>query len=208
NSGVRQQLTRIAEKHGFSEESLEEASSLVWHTLTRSIRVGESSSLKLAECEKRIHEMKFYFPLPDSRMPFTLLGTEDSQSLWDGEGWRVKSGFLNGSIDLVFEWEGRVYLLDWKSNLLENYSKQRLAEAVYEHYLMQLQIYALATVRWLKLHDEEAYKKRFGGILYVFLRGMKDVDAFHFERPSWAKLKAYESELERPRKSHPAAISA
>ena len=126
----------------------------------------------------------------------------------DGEGWRVKSGFLNGSIDLVFEWEGRVYLLDWKSNLLENYSKQRLAEAVYEHYLMQLQIYALATVRWLKLHDEEAYEKRFGGILYVFLRGMKDVDAFHFERPSWAKLKAYESELERPRKSHPAAISA
>ena len=46
---------------------------------------------------------------------------------------------------------------------------------------MQLQIYALATVRWLKLHDEEAYEKRFGGILYVFLRGMKDVDAFHFE---------------------------
>ncbi len=208
NSGVRQQLTRIAEKHGFSEESLKEASSLVWHTLTRSIRVGESSSLKLAECEKRIHEMKFYFPLPDSRMPFTLLGTEDSQSLWDGEGWRVKSGFLNGSIDLVFEWEGRVYLLDWKSNLLENYSKQRLAEAVYEHYLMQLQIYALATVRWLKLHDEEAYEKRFGGILYVFLRGMKDVDAFHFERPSWTKLKEYESELERPRQSYPAAISA
>ena len=58
NSGVRQQLTRIAEKHGFSEESLEEASSLVWHTLTRSIRVGESSSLKLAECEKRMFQRR------------------------------------------------------------------------------------------------------------------------------------------------------
>ena len=89
----------------------------------------ESSSLKLAECEKRIHEMKFYFPLPDSRMPFTLLGTEDSQ-VSGTERLEGKSGFLNGSIDLVFEWEGRVYLLDWKSNLLENYSKQRLAEAV------------------------------------------------------------------------------
>ena len=99
-------------------------------------------------------------------------------------------------------------MLDWKSNLLENYSTQKLAEVVYEHYLMQLQIYALATVRWLKLHDEEAYEKRFGGILYVFLRGMKDLDAFHFERPSWAKLKAYESEFERQRKSYSATISA
>ena len=124
--------------------------------------------------------MKFYFPLPDSKNPFTLLGTEESQKLWNGEGWRGKSGFLNGSIDLVFEWKNRVYLLDWKSNLLENYSKEKLAEVVRDHYLMQLQIYLLATVRWLRLFDEEAYNQRFGGILYIFLRGMPNVAAVHF----------------------------
>ena len=120
----------------------------------------------------------------------------------------MKSGFLNGSIDLVFEWEGRVYLLDWKSNLLENYNKEKLAEVVHEHYLMQLQIYLLATVRWLRLFDEEAYNQRFGGILYIFLRGMPNVDAVHFERPSWRKLKQYESELENPIQTRLLSVSA
>ncbi len=207
-SGVNALLARILEKHSFSEEFLSESAHLVWHTLQRKIRLGEDSSARLAETGKRIHEMKFYFPLPDSKNPFTLLGTEDSKKLWNGEGWRVKSGFLNGSIDLVFEWKNRVYLLDWKSNLLENYNKEKLTEVVHEHYLMQLQIYLLATVRWLRLFDEDAYNQRFGGILYIFLRGMPNVDAVHFERPSWRKLKQYESELEKPTQPRLPAMSA
>ena len=72
---------------------------------------------------------------------------------------------------------------------------------------MQLQIYLLATVRWLRLFDEEAYNQRFGGILYIFLRGMPNVDAVHFERPSWRKLKQYESELEKPTQPRLPAMS-
>ena len=105
--------------------------------------------------------MKFYFPLPDHSRSFTLIGASGPGGIWRGEGWRIEKLFLNGSIDLVFEWNGKVYLLDWKSNLLENYNKEKLTEVVHEHYLMQLQIYLLATVRWLRLFDEDAYNQRF-----------------------------------------------
>ena len=89
-----------------------------------------------------------------------------------------------------------MYLLDWKSNQLEKYTQSGLDEVMRKHYRMQLQIYVLATARWLRLVDEEAFEGCFGGVLYVFLRGMPETKAVYFERPSWRDLKRYESELQ------------
>ena len=152
--------------------------------------------------------MKFYFPLPDHSRSFTLIGASGSGEIWRGEGWRIEKGFLNGSIDLVFEWNGKVYLLDWKSNQLEKYTQSGLDDVMREHYRMQLQIYALATVRWLRLVDEAAFEGLFGGVLYVFLRGMPETEAVYFERPSWRDLKRYESELQDPFESGSLVASA
>jgi exodeoxyribonuclease V beta subunit len=85
---------------------------------------------------------------------------------------------MKGFIDLVFEQHGRFYLIDWKSNRLgpapEDYGRERLATAMAEHdYDLQYHLYALAFHQYLRrrVADYE-YDRDFGGICYVFLRGI------------------------------------
>ncbi len=89
-------------------------------------------------------------------------------------------GLLTGFIDLVFEHEGRFYVADYKSNYLgstlEDYRPDRLAGAIIEHrYDLQYVLYSLALYRLLRLRlgDSWSYENQFGGIYYLFLRGMR-----------------------------------
>jgi len=86
-------------------------------------------------------------------------------------------GLLKGVIDLVFEWEGLYYLVDWKSNWLgsdyPDYSQTRLTGAMRAHeYDLQESIYREALKRYLKAFDERPFETCFGGSYYLFLRGM------------------------------------
>ena len=122
-------------------------------------------------------------------------------------GWAIEKGFLRGSIDFLFEHESKIYLLDWKSNLLKNYGQESVENEVMKNYELQLQIYILATSYWFKLDSEEKYNEKFGGVLYIFVRGIGRAIAIsgdaeispnegvYFKRPSWTELKAYETRL-------------
>lgn len=86
-------------------------------------------------------------------------------------------GLLRGFIDLVFEWQGRYYILDYKSNYLgesaQDYDTPQLEAAMLAHrYDIQYQLYALALHRLLawRLRDY-CPSKHFGGVIYLFLRG-------------------------------------
>ncbi|WP_147199626.1 exodeoxyribonuclease V subunit beta [Pantoea sp. CCBC3-3-1] len=88
-------------------------------------------------------------------------------------------GMLKGFIDLVFCWEGKYYLLDYKSNWLgesgEHYTPEAMAAAMQSHrYDLQYQLYTLALHRYLRhrLADYD-YQQHFGGVIYLFLRGME-----------------------------------
>lgn len=87
-------------------------------------------------------------------------------------------GMLKGFIDLVFVWQGKYYLLDYKSNWLgasaEDYTPQAMAQAMQAHrYDLQYQLYCLALHRYLRhrLADYD-YQHHFGGVFYLFLRGV------------------------------------
>ena len=87
-------------------------------------------------------------------------------------------GFLRGFIDLLFHHEGRYYVLDWKSNWLGNtpeaYNSEGVARSMRQHrYGLQAYLYVLAVDRFLaaRLPDYE-YERHFGGVFYVFLRGV------------------------------------
>lgn len=88
------------------------------------------------------------------------------------------AGFMKGYIDLAFEAGGKYYLVDYKSNWLGNrhshYAGSRLVEAVArEHYYLQYLIYTLALHRYLKLRiPDYDYDTHFGGVYYLFLRGI------------------------------------
>ncbi len=99
---------------------------------------------------------------------------------------------MNGFIDLLFEHEGRYFILDWKSNhlgyRLENYESPGLNEAMKDNqYKLQYLIYSIAVHRFLKqrLRDSYDYDVHFGGVIYVFLRGVRAGAAtgIYFDRP-------------------------
>jgi len=83
-----------------------------------------------------------------------------------------------GFIDLVFQWQDRFYIVDYKSTYLgdqfEYYQHSYLEQNVSDNfYDLQYLIYSLALHRYLK-HKKTDYdpQRHFGGIYYLYLRGM------------------------------------
>ncbi len=88
----------------------------------------------------------------------------------------LQRGVMKGFADLFFEWEGKYYLLDWKSNYLgasdQDYTLEKI-ERVMQHnqYDLQASIYAEALKRYVKLFDTRPFSESFGGAFYYFIRG-------------------------------------
>lgn len=95
---------------------------------------------------------------------------------------RQVQGMLKGFIDLVFRHEGRYYLLDYKSNWLgdssDAYTQDAMAAAMQQHrYDLQYQLYTLALHRYLRHRIADyRYEDHFGGVIYLFLRGVDATD--------------------------------
>jgi exodeoxyribonuclease V beta subunit len=83
-----------------------------------------------------------------------------------------------GFIDLVYRHEGRYFVADYKSNHLGSkpgdYGRDNLQTAMIEHrYDLQYLIYTLALHRFLAIRIQDYdYDTHFGGVAYLFLRGM------------------------------------
>jgi exodeoxyribonuclease V beta subunit len=132
--------------------------------------------LKLANIgrDARLSELEFYFPLgrvthqklvrffPDTRLRFQEM-----------------SGFMKGFIDVIFQHQGRFYIVDWKSNWLgrnaESYTQKAMAEEMEsKFYHLQLSIYTVALHRLLRARiPDYSYEAHFGGVFYLFLRGIE-----------------------------------
>ncbi len=87
-------------------------------------------------------------------------------------------GMLLGFIDLIFEHDGRYYIVDWKSNHLGNapsdYGPAALKHEMEENfYPLQYLLYTVALDNYLRLRvPNYDYDRHFGGIFYLFLRGV------------------------------------
>ena len=85
---------------------------------------------------------------------------------------------MKGFMDLVFQWRDRFYLVDWKSNFLgsrtEDYDQATLTRVMKkEFYILQYTIYTLALDQYLRRRmPGYCYEKHFGGVYYIFLRGL------------------------------------
>ena len=101
-------------------------------------------------------------------------------------------GMVRGSIDLVFRHNGKYYLVDYKSNFLgsslTNYNQEALKkEMLHSHYDWQYLIYTLALHRYLQsVVPHYDYARDFGGVFYLFLRGMngEPQSGVFYDRPS------------------------
>jgi len=84
-------------------------------------------------------------------------------------------GYLTGFIDLICEYQGKYYVMDYKTNSLPNYQPETLLQAMRQHnYGLQYWLYSLVLDRYLqqRLPDYQ-YSRHFGGAKYLFVRGMR-----------------------------------
>ena len=101
-------------------------------------------------------------------------------------------GMVRGSIDLVFRHNGKYYLVDYKSNFLgstlADYNQEALKKKMlHSHYDWQYLIYTLALHRYLQsVVPHYDYARDFGGVFYLFLRGMngEPQSGVFYDRPS------------------------
>ncbi len=159
---------------------------------------GGALQLRQVPRDKRLNELEFVFPIearpgatPEQRPRFTRSALADTfvrhvrAPVPAGYAEQLRrltftplEGFLRGSIDMVFEHEGRFYLVDYKSNFLgaspAEYATDLLGAAMAHHdYVLQYHLYTVALHRYLGQRvPGYCYDEHFGGVFYLFVRGM------------------------------------
>ena len=150
---------------------------------------------------RRRDEMAFFYPLNDlspASLRAVLGGTDLYVSTTDKLQFDPVRGLMRGFIDLVFEHEGRFYLVDYKSNHLgdqpRDYDAEALRAAMRLHkYDLQYLIYTVALHRYLGQRvPGYNYQQHFGGVYYLFLRGMRQGHRYgiYHDRPEQGVIEA------------------
>ena len=154
-----------------------------------SVSLEDNVTLSSIGPDRCLRELEFYFPLQ-------LIGPDDLERFLSCSGINAGSanalseespdrlifspakGFMKGVMDLVFEKDGRFFLVDWKSNYLgpsiEDYKSDSLKKVMLsERYVLQYHLYLTALHTYLSTRlPGYDYDKHFGSVYYVFLRGI------------------------------------
>lgn len=133
-------------------------------------------SLSDIDPDRQIKELEFTLHLENINTVEINRILQHEQTVSDLSRRQIE-GYLNGFIDLVFQHEERFYIVDYKSNFLgpgNLYRPQDLLAAMRSHnYGLQYWVYTLALHRYLRnWSDTYRYHEHFGGIMYLFIRGM------------------------------------
>ena len=145
--------------------------------------------LKELTMERRLSELEFLLSSPQG---FTFgnitsavneyMVSEFGSSIAPKGFLNMHRGFFTGFIDMIFEYNNKLYIVDWKSNALgsvkESFYGSKLKHHMFKSlYPLQYLCYLAALLKYLEQRlqqkvDEELYNKYVGGVYYIFLRGM------------------------------------
>ena len=158
----------VADLSGRGYDDLEQAArqqvaQLVWNALRTPLTEANGPLCDVAASDQ-IRELAFH--LRDDPAHPAIAGLSHEE------------GFVTGYMDLVFRCKGRYFLVDYKTNLLPGYTldhlKRCMTESDYHH---QYELYLQALDRWLKRLPGKP--PAFGGVYYLFVRGMNGIDDAH-----------------------------
>ncbi|MFO0723024.1 MAG: UvrD-helicase domain-containing protein [Myxococcota bacterium] len=171
---VRAVLEEAAWVHDLEKRRIPALARMTHRAFASPLEIGAAGPLAgLVRAERVVRELEFLFPI------------------------KSKSAMVIGFTDVVFEHEKKAYFLDWKTDLLPDYGPEALAAHIDSGYRLQVKLYSLALMRLLHLTSEEEAEAKFGGVLYVFLRGLAGEGSGQwFLRPSYADLVTWSAELE------------
>jgi exodeoxyribonuclease V beta subunit len=178
DAAFRERLAQRVQRAGWGNR-LEDA--LAWLRMV-AVTPLPPTGCALADIETMMPEMEFWFPSEaldvgalDRLCRQHLLGNTPRPTLPE----RQLHGMLKGFTDLVFECDGRYWVLDYKSNALgpgdASYTRAAMAAGMAEHrYDIQAAIYLLALHRLLRARLGAAYRpqEQLGGAVFLFLRGI------------------------------------
>ena len=159
--------------------------------LRQLMEVELEPGLRLAEIPRheRLSEVEFTYPLAHLT-PASLASllnncanlAGDVRTRMERLRFDPVEGFMRGFLDLLFRFKDRYYLIDWKSNWLgsqpADYGPEGMQRAMLEHnYYLQYHLYTLAVDLFLeKRLPGYDYQTHFGGVHYIFLRGIDPKD--------------------------------
>jgi hypothetical protein len=138
---------------------------MVWAALNAEIRFEDGASFFLKDV-----------PATDRRAEVEFVVDEEAVfgSALPPLAGRARTGAFNGVIDLLVRprgLHGPVYVLDWKTNSLDDFGDKAVAAEMAEaRYDLQFKLYSLAVRQWLG-NDAPA------GVAYLFVRGGEDGSA-------------------------------
>lgn len=182
SEGSAEYVHQKLQQYGYGAEWAETIMGMLEHVVTTPL-VDEDPSFVLSrvQAEHRLPELEFYFPLEKTgRQSLQRVLAEHGVDARVGQKFNFQEvkGFLKGYIDLVFEYEGRYYIVDWKSNHLgqrvDNYRAEELSNVMaHDAYTLQYLLYTVALHQYLKSRiPDYRYEQYIGGIFYLFLRGV------------------------------------
>lgn len=183
-AGSEEPLLKALRGEGYPDQGLADGlavlAELVGQTLTQPLPEG----VRLCElpASQRRAEIEFHFALQPthSQQLLALLHAHGVAAARHGFGLRRQlEGLMTGKIDLTYTHNGQWFVLDYKSNRLPRYDAAALEAAMAEsEYDLQALLYTVALHRWLRfrLGSGYDYERDFGGIRYLFARGLDAAD--------------------------------
>jgi exodeoxyribonuclease V beta subunit len=200
----REMTVEKLKEHGFALTWQEPVLEMIQQVRTVPLESGRSDfTLSSVPMKKRLNELGFFFPLAriDPGRIRQVFMENSSQELLEGFPEQLDRlafaptlGFMRGYVDMVFEYEGKYFIVDWKSNFLGpaivDYGIEQLKkEMVRSFYTLQYHLYVLAVHQFLKRRKPGYdYDRDFGGVFYFFIRGIEAGRGLNFgifsDRPS------------------------
>lgn len=198
------QLTKLLQQANLeltNNDYVEQLTSMLDEAFAYPLLDGRS----LNDFNPKLHELDFNLTIHD---PISLreqvvellakhFGVEHPFTLACQSLERIESGFLVGFIDLFFEHQGKYWVLDYKTNRLNNYAtadnhtltENSLLDSLAEHhYYLQYLLYLVAVKRYLeqRLGLDDA-SDLIGGAVYFYVRGIyttttQDGDGVYLDR--------------------------
>lgn len=170
-----------------------------WFTQILAFPLTDKLALKQLKPTQKKVEMQFFIdmkPLHAYKVNQLIKQFDPLSKRAGALQFQTVQGFLKGFIDLTFEYKGKYYILDYKSNYLgdqlSDYQHTNIENAMIEHrYDFQYQLYTLALHRLLRARlPDYDYHKHVGGVFYTFIRGMQDDKngGVYFNKPDFALI--------------------
>ncbi|MET0327296.1 MAG: exodeoxyribonuclease V subunit beta [Luteimonas sp.] len=178
--GERDTIEAALRGGGYAAEELDDGMDVLTALIGQTLTVALPEGVRLCDvpADMRRAEIEFQFALRPTAVD-TLIALLHAHGVVQGRhGFglrRTLEGLMTGLIDLTYTHAGRWYVLDYKSNRLTGYDAPTLQRAMADsEYDLQALIYTLALHRWLRfrLGDGYDYARDFGGIRYLFCRGL------------------------------------